>query len=120
MATMDQVIGYIDRVKPNVYTDEDKCGWIGTLDGLVAREVLEGEGPSYTFPEDMGAELLLPPPFEDLYFLYVGAMIDFHNREYDSYNNMTLMFRERYEQYKAWYIRQNPTCKARGFRNVGR
>lgn len=118
MATANRVTAYIDRVKPNVYTDEDKFNWISTLEGLVAREVMGEEGPEYEFPKDVDTELMVPSPFDDIYQMYVGAMIDFHNREYDSYNNMTAMFQERYDQYKAWYIQQHGTCRAKNFRNV--
>ena len=118
MATVNRVTAYIDRVKPNVYTDEDKFNWISTLDGLVAREVMGEEGPEYEFPKDVDTELMVPSPFDDIYQLYVGAMIDFHNREYDQYNNTAAMFEERLEQFKAWYIRNNPSCNRVNFKNV--
>ena len=118
MATVNRVTAYIDRVKPNVYTDEDKFNWISTLEGLVAREVMGEEGPEYEFPKDVDTELMVPSPFDDIYQLYVGAMIDFHNREYDQYNNTAAMFEERLEQFKAWYIRNNPSCNRVNFKNV--
>lgn len=118
MATVNRVTAYIDRVKPNVYTDEDKFNWISTLEGLVAREVMGEEGPEYEFPKDVDTELMVPSPFDDIYQLYVGAMIDFHNLEYDQYNNTAAMFEERLEQFKAWYIRNNPSCNRVNFKNV--
>ena len=118
MATMNTVIEKMDRLKPNVFTDLDKYAWINTLEGLVAREVLDEDTPTYQFPEDGDTELLIPSPFEDLYELWVGSMIDFYNREYDEYNNTALMFQTRYEQYKEWYIRRNTQGKALNFRNV--
>ena len=118
MATVNRVTAYIDRVKPNVYTDEDKFNWISTLEGLVAREVMGEEGPEYEFPKDVDTELMVPSPFDDIYQLYVGAMIDFHNREYDQYNNTAAMFEERLGQYEAWYIRNNPSCNRVNFKNV--
>ena len=118
MATVNRVTAYIDRVKPNVYTDEDKFNWISTLEGLVAREVMGEEVPEYEFPKDVDTELMVPSPFDDIYQLYVGAMIDFHNREYDQYNNTAAMFEERLEQFKAWYIRNNPSCNRVNFKNV--
>ena len=44
MATANRVTAYIDRVKPNVYTDEDKFNWISTLEGLVAKKYLSPSG----------------------------------------------------------------------------
>lgn len=118
MATMNQVIEYLDRVKPNVFTDDDKYQWLSTLEGLVAREVTGEDTPELNLPEDADKPLAVPHPYDDIYYLYAGSMVDFHNREYDSYNNMAAMFKERYEQFKAWYIQRNAAGKAKNFRNV--
>jgi hypothetical protein len=118
MMTMNKVIEQIDRLKPNVYTDEDKYRWINTLEGLVCREVLQRDEPSYNLPDDADSPLLVEHPFDDLYGLYVASMIDFHNREYDNYNNTALMFQQRYDQYKVWYIQTHAPTKVRKFKNV--
>ena len=119
MATMNKVIEYVDSVKPNVYSEEAKCKWMSTLDGMISTEVMEYDSPlAYEVPRDADRELLVPHPYDDIYALYVEAMIDFHNKEMDNYNNTVLMFSERLEKFKAWYIQRNPVCKARNFRNV--
>lgn len=105
MATMNTVIEYVDRVKPNAYNNDDKYRWINTLEGLVSREVLNDDAPEYTLPDDADTPLLVASPYDDIYHLYVCAMIDFNNREYNDYNNAILMFQERLDQYKAWRIR---------------
>lgn len=116
--TMNQVIEYVDRVKPNAYTSDDKCRWINTLEGLVSREVLHDDAPAYNLPEDADTPLLVPAPYDEMYHLYVSAMIDFYNREYDNYNNTLLLFKERLDQYKNWHIRNAPARETGNFRNV--
>lgn len=116
--TMNEVIEYVDKVRPNAYSREDKCRWLNTLDGIVAREVHQTEPRDYDLLNGADETLLVPHPYDDVYALYVFAMIDFHNREYDEYNNAVLLFKERLEQYKAWYIRNNPCCDYKNFRNV--
>lgn len=118
MATMNTVIEYVDRVKPNAYTDEDKYKWINQLEGLVCMQVMDANAPEYSMPEDADTPLLVGHPFDDIYELYVSAMIDYHNREYNNYNNAVLLFSERMDQFKAWYIRKHAVSKARNFRNV--
>lgn len=118
MATMNTVIEAVDRLKPNAYTDEDKYKWINQLEGLISVQVMEKEAPEYNLPDDADIPLLVGHPFEDIYALYVSAMIDYHNREYNAYNNAVLLFTERLDQFKAWYIRNNPGSGARNFRNV--
>lgn len=119
MATMNTVIAQVDQVKPNAYSDEDKANWINTLEGMVSLLVCKEENPTvYAIPEDMDKELRIPAPFEDVYALYVEAMIDFSNREYNNYNNAMLMFNERFDEYKKYYIRTNLPNSAKNFRNV--
>lgn len=107
MATMNTVIEYVDRVKPNAYSDDDKCRWMNTLEGLVSRDVLNDDAPEYVLPDDANTPLLVASPYDDIYHLYVSAMIDFYNREYNDYNNTILLFEERLNQYKNWYIRNS-------------
>jgi hypothetical protein len=116
--TMNEVIEYVDRVKPNAYSNDDKYRWINTLEGLVSREVLCKDTPEYSLPEDADIPLLVESPYDDIYHLYVSAMIDFYNREYNDYNNTILMFQERLDQYKVWQARHSTTGKYGNFRNV--
>lgn len=119
MATMNEVIEYVDGVKPNVYSDEDKAGWISRID-TTFRIDMKGEDKHtrYVFPEDADKELFAVFPYDDLYSLYVMAMIDFHNKDYSGYNNTAMMFAERLDAYKKHYIQYKSYCKAKNFRNV--
>ena len=116
---MNSVIEYVDSVKPNVYEPTEKYRWINKLEGLISTSVHGMAEPvCYDIPADADRELMVPHPFDDLYELYVGSMIDFYNKEYEHYNNSALMFTERLEQYKAYYNQRHAPGKARNFRNV--
>lgn len=117
--TMNKVIEELDSLKPNVFSENDKYKWIARLDGMISLEVHGDEEPvQYDLPKDADKNLLVAEPFADLYVLYCAAMVDFHNREYNNYNNSALMFGERLEAYKAYYIQRNMPKGARNFRNV--
>lgn len=116
--TMNEVIEYVDKVKPNAYSEDEKYRWIANLEGLISREVKGEEEPVYSLPGDADKPLQVGTPYDEIYALYVMAQIDFHNREYNNYNNTALMFGELLEKYKAWYIRNNNPSKALNFRNV--
>jgi hypothetical protein len=106
--TPNKAIEIVDRLKSNIYSEEDKLRWINELDGMVQRLVFqEKEIKQYSYPEDMDTELLIPAPFEDLYSLYLESKIDYYNREYGSYNNSAIVFEARYSDYKKAYIREN-------------
>lgn len=110
--TPNKVIEKVDSLKPNSYDEEVKLGWISELDGNVKRLVMQEEGYTpYAYPDDMDKELLIPAPFDSVYELYLEAMIDYHNREFQNYNNSAAMFETRYSDYKKAYIREH---QARG------
>ena len=134
--TPNKAIEIVDRVKPNSYSEEDKLRWINELDGMVKRLVFQWDeaylkeiealyksdkttekekevyadilkkAKPYSYPEDMDTNLLITEPFENVYPLYLEAQIDFHNREYDHYNNSVMMFESQYTEFKKAYIRE--------------
>lgn len=73
---IQKIIDYVDGIKPNPYTEEDKVMWLNEVEGVIQTDVLlcgaedivtyfynslwEGEGIS--FPDD--ATLVLPDPAE--------------------------------------------------------
>ena len=132
MATMNTTIEHIDSTKPNAYGETEKYQWIARLEGMIIREVLEPPEPELNeagelvpvehhipvVPDDADRELLVPFPYDDLYALYVASMIDFYNREYQSYNNTAAVFADRLDAFKRWYIRHNAHGRAVNFRNV--
>lgn len=118
MATMNTAIEYVDNILPNVYKEDDKYEWLSKLDGRVAREVLNIDPPAYELPRDADTELLVEHPYDSIYALWLMAMIHFHNQEYDSYNNVVLMFQEQYDAFKEWHQRTHGSGTAKRFRNI--
>lgn len=107
--TPNKVIEYVDTIRPNAYGEEVKLRWMSELDSMVQRLVYQNDGcVTYTYPDDMDKELLIPPPFDGTYALYLESMIDYYNREYGNYNNSAMMFEARFAEYKKAYIREHP------------
>lgn len=118
MATMNRVIEYVNKVKPNTFSQEEIYRWIAALEGRVAREIMCDDKKECTVPDDADAPLLVPAPYDGVYELYVMAQIDFFNKEYDHYNNAVLAFSELMAAFKAWYLQHNAPRGAKNFRNV--
>lgn len=118
MKTIDKVITELQEKKPHVYSDETVADWCSTVDGDVSLSIrgLTDAAP-YEWPGDRDKELLVPSPYDDIYFLFCAAQIDFLNREYGHYANAYAMFNERYNEYAAHYIRNNRPASA-GFITV--
>ena len=116
MATINDVLAQVDELKPNAYSEEVKAGWLLELEGRLAVEVLEGVPPTSDASYD--APLLVPPPYDNLYVLYAGAMVDYWNQEFDNYANGMVMFNQALEEYRKWYQRAHRPERAGTFQNV--
>lgn len=113
MATPNKVIEYVDKVKPNVYGQEEKFQWLCDLDGMIKRTVMQEEDDvRYSYPEDMDTQLLVPHSWESIYALYLEAQIDLHNKDYEDYNNTVLVYTERLKEFRRAYIREHRTKSA--------
>lgn len=114
MPSINEIIERVDAVKPSPYGDEAKARWLEELDGKIAVEVLGTEAPVYG-PERWDDPLLVAPPYDNLYELYVSAMIDYHNQEIDRYNNSMALFNTALEEFRRWYIRTHRPERAGGY-----
>ena len=108
MATLQSVLEMIDSIKPNAFSDEAKTAWINEVEGLVQTEVFllaVEDVVQYKWPDDSGATLLAKPPHDKIYWVYLSAMVDFGNGEYDKYQNTMQMFNQFFGEYMRWYAR---------------
>ena len=108
MATLQGVLELIDDIKPNAFSDEVKTAWVNEVEGLVQTEVFllaVEDVVQYQWPADSGAALLARPPHDKIYWVYLSAMVDFGNGEYDKYQNTMQMFNQFFGEYMRWYAR---------------
>ena len=108
MATLQSVLELIDSIKPNAFSDEAKTAWVNEVEGLVQTEVFllaVEDVVQYQWPADSGATLLAKPPHDKIYWVYLSAMVDFGNGEYDKYQNTMQMFNQFFGEYMRWYAR---------------
>lgn len=110
---LEEAILYIDKMKPNVYDDAYKVLCISEVDTLVAQDILnQSEGVEVDTPieynreRDREKELLVPVPYTDMYLYYVGAKIDFNNRETAAYSNNMIMFNQLLNEFASYYRRK--------------
>lgn len=60
------------------------------------------------YSTDSSKELLIPVPYDDIYVLYLNAMIYHHAKDYEEYNNNAALYNDRLEAFKIWYNRRKP------------
>ena len=106
-----EAINGIDSLKHNTYSESDKVAWLSRLDAMVKKHIIDThEGDEVTFTgyddsTDLQTELLIPAPYDEVYLRWMEAQIDYHNGEYDRYNNAMDMFHTAYEGYQNYYNR---------------
>lgn len=127
--TINKAMERAARVRSDPYDDETKAGWLLELEGRIREEVIQahetgdGEeqepaGPVLSFPEDADRPLLVGPPYERLYELYLLCQIDLHNGEPDRYANSVQVFNAALDAWAQAYHRRHLPVPARYYRNV--
>lgn len=121
MPTINEILERVDRLKPNALEDKDKARWLLDLDRRTYVELTQADAPEVLppekWPEDGDKPLLVPPPYDNMYDLYLVAMIEFSREEYSAYNNTAELFDQAQKEYRAQY-RRTHRPRARHLKNV--
>lgn len=117
-----EVIAYVDAIKPNAFPDEVKVMWLNEVEGYVQTDVMLIDIDAiirYETEKDIETELLVPAPYTKIYYVYLTAMVDFANGEYNKYANTMEMYNEFISEYMKWYAdryrpadRRDGTCSS--------
>lgn len=109
-----EAIARLDSLKHNLFPVEEKVAWLSRLDHMIKKHIIDThEGgdkvayQGYTPETDPETELLAPAPFDEMYLRWMEAQIDYHNSEYDRYNQSILMFKAEYDGFARWYNRNH-------------
>ena len=109
--TIREAIERTDALKPNAVPKHDKTKWLADLDGRIAAEICnthegtEVEYTPYTDELDIGTELLVPPPYDEVYITWLSLNIDLVNREITSYNNNVALYNAQYTAFSRAFNR---------------
>lgn len=116
--TINLAIAKVDELRPNAYDDETKASWISVLDGRIAMEVHHDASFAKYTKDEWDGDLVVPFPYDNIYELYLMAMIDYHNREYGNYNNDMTMFNAALDEYRKYYRRTNTPADSENYKYV--
>ena len=111
-----EAINQIDSLKHNTYSQDNKVTWLSRLDSMVKKHIIdthedEVDFSGYDSLTDLQTELLVPAPYDEVYQRWMEAQIDYHNGEYEKYNNAIEMFNTAFNSYQNYY---NRTHKPKG------
>ena len=107
--TIETCMNLVDAMRPNGTPVAVKRRFLGEIEGRVRVELL-GEEPDGTW--DIGEdtptdrELAAPHPYDQLYPLYVMAMLDYVGGDVARYENGAALFNAAYQSYGKWLKRR--------------
>ena len=103
MATVDSVMRSTKN-RPENISPKIICMWLSKLDEKLSQELMyNNEFIPYQFPEDAKKELVVKSPHDNIYELYIYAMIDFFYGELAEYSSSAVLFEEAYAKYKKTF-----------------
>lgn len=106
--TLLDAIGKANEIRPNAIDESLKASWVFEVEAEVA-ELMEVAMPENKYPNDV--ELLMPSPFDNIYHLYLCAMIDSVIEDTELYvNDMTISNNARSNAFKWWRRHNMKSC----------
>lgn len=103
---LGEIITYVDGVKPNAFSAEDKVLWLNELEYELQADVF-GAVEDFTAHdwEDEEEEMLLPEAWHKLYYTYLEARILAAEGEWSEYQNAVQLYNAFRGEYERWYDR---------------
>ena len=99
---IDDVIRLACSMRVNELDELTLTTLLVELENLLAVEI-RGETPDS--PSLLDTDLVIPPPFQHVYWTYLVAMIDLAARDLESYKVSYALFCEARDTYARWYHR---------------
>ena len=111
--TVREAIDGIDRRRPNLYSREEKLGWLEEAEGMVwgaleAFHAVKGPFPGFRQEDWPYKKLILPKAFTGLYLLWLEGSIHYADQEFSLYNNAMSRFNALWKEFFAWCCRTIP------------
>lgn len=121
--TISEAIKRLDALKFNTYSEEEKIEWLSRLDSAVKLQIIDTHEGAKNVPftgydtnTPGNTVLLVPAPYDEVYLRWMEAQIDYHNGEYDKFNNSIIMYNTALDAYQKYYTIQNrPVQRGRRF-----
>ena len=110
--TVEQCINFVDEVKPNAFPTEAKLAWLTQIEGRIANEIFlmaPAELRQFHFQYaniDGDKELLVDPPYDDIYVAYLTAKVDSKNGEFNRMSTAAQSFNRLWDEFSAYIANQ--------------
>ena len=110
--TIRELTDFVDKVRPNSFSNQTKMVWINEIEGAVQTEIMgiyPADVAQYRAEGDEDTVLLVQAPHAKLYTWYLIAMIDLVLLGDLAYQNSYQVFNTYWNEYARWYLRTHRT-----------
>ena len=110
--TVKECVQYVDEVRPNAFPTEAKIAWVSQVEGRIAAEIFQmapAELKQFiyrTAMDDGDKELLVDPPYDDIYTAYLTAKVDTKNGEFNRLSTAAQAFNRLWDEFAAFIANQ--------------
>lgn len=116
--TISQALSRVDALCPNQRSITEKLAWLYQLDGLCLDFMRGYEGvdtltPPFYTEADLEVELLIPPPYDEVYVHYLHAMIMYAMGEFSKYENALVQYNNAMQQFRVGFARTHMPIQPR-------
>lgn len=114
--TLKTCIELVDKMAPNSFDKTIKLRWLSEIEGKLQIELCDrsiSELVEYDSDTSEDTKLLIPFPFDQIYWMYLIAMLDFANGDNVHYTNSSELFNTVLDSYSKWLIRNGGIIAAR-------
>ena len=107
--TIEGCIRLVEAMFPGAMDEALSLHFLGEIEGKVKVE-LHGEDPAVSVQfdgtTDKGTVLSVPPPYDQIYWLYLVAMASFVSGDASRYENAAALFNIAYQNYGKLLMRR--------------
>ena len=106
--TVKECVEFVDGNKPNAFSTEAKIIWVSQIEGKIASEIFlmaPAELKQFVYRtalEDGDKELLVDPPYDDIYTAYLTAKVDAKNGEFNRLSTAAQAFNRLWDEFSAY------------------
>jgi hypothetical protein len=106
--TVNECLTLTDSICPNGVGADIKCRWLSELEGRIQVELLGTAGPARLLDAktDGNTTLSAKHPYDQLYWMYLTALIELLMGDGVRYENRAALFNTAYQNYTKHLIRQ--------------
>lgn len=106
--TVKDCIDFVDAVRPNDFPPYAKLVWLSEIEGRIASEIFlmaPAELKQFEYRDgvtDGPKELLVDPPYDNIYGAYLTAKVDSKNGEFNRLSTAAQSFNRLWDEFSAY------------------